>query len=174
MDKEKKNCTITLHRHEIAYDIEVASWRIGKTHFAESSDKEAHEAKLSDDLAEWLDRQISSAVSEVKRRIAFAVRNDNDTEASNAVGAYCNGESCTVPDSSKTVLELQLDKGWRGRADVLASDIHDYIVSNALFEWLVMVAPSFANVYAEKADRHLHRIVDEARSEVIRTPRFIL
>lgn len=174
MDKEMKNCTITLHRHEIAYDIEVASWRIGKTHFAESSDKEAHEAKLSDDLAEWLDRQICSAVSEVKRRIAFAVRNDNEAEASNAVGACCEGGQCEVADNEKTVINLQFDNGWRGRADVLASDIHDFIVAKALFNWLVMVAPSFASVYAEKADRHIARIVDEARSEVIRTPRFIL
>jgi hypothetical protein len=174
IQKEKKDCIITIHRHEIAYDVELVSWRIAKTHFAQSSDKDAYEAKISGEVAEWLDREISSAVSEVKRRISFAVRNDNEAKASNAVGACCEGGQCEVADNEKTVINLQFDNGWRGRADVLASDIHDFIVAKALFNWLVMVAPSFASVYAEKADRHIARIVDEARSEVIRTPRFIL
>jgi hypothetical protein len=165
---------VTLHRNEIAYDVEVASWRIAKTHFAEDL-KSASEGKISDDVADWLDRQISSAVSEVKRKIAFAVTDKNTMSACNGIGD-CDDCDCSCGDDcdGRTVLYLRFGEGWRGNLDVLVSDIHDYVVSTVLFQWLVMTAPAFANVYEAKADRHLDRIVSEARSEVIRTPRFVL
>ena len=163
---------VTLHRNEIAYDVELASWRIAKTHFAEDL-KSASEGKIGDDVSDWLDRQIASGVSEVKRKIAFAITDKNTMRACNGSGDFDACEcSCGDDGDGRTVLYLRFGEGWRGNLDVLVSDIHDYVVSRVLFE--VMTAPAFANVYEAKADRHLDRIVSEARSEVIRTPRFVL
>lgn len=160
-----KRCDIVLTRNEIAYDVEFASWRVAKTHFLEDHKKVA-EGVIDAKTADWLERQITKALSDVRGKISFAVSEQSEEVVNNAVVA---GDDC-----GKYELNLVFGDGWRGRGDVMVVLVHDYIVNRCLSEWFGMVAPEYAEMYNGKAEVSLASIVNEARSERIVTPRFVL
>lgn len=161
-----KDCVITLHWSEIVYDVEMTSWRVAKTHFADSP-KGVAESTLTEEMMSWTERKLKSCLSEVRRSLAFAVTDKSVHSGSDYIGE----RRC---DEQEYILQFCFPEGWRGSGDVLADLIHDYAVNRIITEWFTMVAPELASTYAIQAADTMGKIVSEARSEVIRTPRFVL
>ena len=144
---------VTLLKSEIAYDVEIASYKIAKTHLAESTNQQQHEAVVNEEVNDWLERTIETAWAKVRRTLGFCVR-DYDIMTDDEI----------IVSKPSWSIALYMENGWLGNAETLCNLIHDYVAKFCISEWLLMVMPTRAAEYAALADISLDQALSEARS----------
>lgn len=160
--KENGSYCVLLHRSEIAYDVELASWAMTKTHFvsvkgAQTEDnleqvlEDAQDSVIDDRLADWIDRQTKTAVSKVKSQISHAVVQRS---------RMASDEILDTP--LQWHIQLHFGQEWRGDAQTLCDLIHDYVVKYITHEWCQLKFPTLAATIDAQAEYALREVRAEA------------
>ena len=160
--RENGSYCVLLHRNEIAYDVELASWAMTKTHFVslksnqtddnlEQVLEDAQDSVIDERLADWIDRSVRTAVSKVKSSISPMVVQHSRIASDEILDAPLQWQ-----------LILHFDSDWRGDVQTLCDFIHDYVVKQVMCEWCVLKFPTLAPTLAAQADGVLRDVRAEA------------
>lgn len=160
--KENGSYCVLLHRSEIVYDVELATWALTKTHFvsvkgAQTEDnleqvlEDAQDSVIDERMSDWIDRKVKAAVSMVKSTI------------SPMVVQYSRIASDEILDTPlQWHIQLHFDGNWRGDVQTLCDFIHEYVTNKVTYEWCVLKFPSTAPTIMAQADASLRDVRAEA------------
>ena len=156
------DCVVKLLRSELVYDIDFISWKVAKCRVSENAEAQA-EAQTDGESTNWLNRQIETAVDNVKSEL----------------GIYVN-EPCMrvqtdhVESEEEWTIVLRMESGWRGNVKNLKTYIHGYVVNYVLAYWFEMTLPDEAGKYHVLSEQMLRKVVLMSRNVVATDVKFLL
>lgn len=173
--KGENVCAITLFRNEIIYDIDFTANRIARVNITDDEIKKVEESKkaalittedISKDLKQdFVDRLIRHAITDVRKKMTYAIRDDLSRMATNEID---------VQEPHYDIV-FSFEKGWQGSPQALCDYIHSYIVNHSLKEWFEITLPQYAATFAKRADDDIKQIQSIGRQVVLDgTPGFYL
>ena len=129
-----KEVLVELARNEIAYDASFVSWAQMDEHLL-----------MADKMADFIDRQVKSAVAKLQSNISFA-RVEQSQMRTNDIDGH--------PDCWPIVLVFP--ENWRGSADLMTDLAHRYVAGFVTLEWL----------RAKAKNREERRVVTDKQSDL--------
>ena len=79
-----------------------------------------------------------------------------------------------VKDDREWIINLVMERGWRGDPRRLAVYIHRFVVDSVLSFWYRMVDPSRVQMYASQKEEDRRNIINEARETQVKDVYFRL
>jgi hypothetical protein len=160
--KDYIQCIVTLYFDEIKYDVQYALWQ--KARFtAEITEAEKEKYELTDDDTDWLVRQIDTYVNNAKASVVFSKpMSEKKLLATDVLN--------TTPEEWS--LTMRLSPTWRGSADLVASALHNYVVSGVMKEWSLMAQPDMAANYEAVNDGLELKLISLTRCSTLERPVF--
>ena len=142
--------TITLLRCEIEYDVDFETWKVGDV--SGLPGKERAGLETSEETADWMFRQVNDALSEATGHLR-------------AFSPWVQSRAVTdeVKDDREWIINLVMERGWRGDPRRLAVYIHRFVGDSVLSFWYRMVDPSRVQMYASQKEEDRRNIIKEAR-----------
>lgn len=194
--------TVILYRDRLIYDINYESWKISKTRVDNKTMQS--ELSTDEEADMFLERQFNTAFSKIKENLLFCLdrftkggdtatnklpmKEDIDAELetvtdddyANATHEGEGGETETGEEKPKTNFRVHYTFGfkfspyWKGNAEQMMNNMHNYVRSFALSEWFALVKPDESARYLQYADKYLEALVDVAREESMEGVMFML
>lgn len=161
VDRRGFELTITLLRCEIEYDVDFETWKVGDV--SGLTGKERAGRETSEETADWMFRQVNDALSEA-------------TGYLRAFSPWTMSRAVTdeVSDDREWVINLVMERGWRGDPRRLAVYIHRFVVDSVLSSWYGMVDPSRAGMYESRKEADRRDIINESRETQVNDVYFVL
>lgn len=142
--------TIKLLRSEIEYDVDFETWKVGDSSGLDA--KARSRAETSEETADWMSRQVDNSLSEIGGCLK-------------AFSPWVTSRAVTdeIEDNREWIINLVMERGWRGDSRRLASYIHRFVVDSVLYAWYRMVEPSRAQIYGRHVEDDKKMVVGEVR-----------
>lgn len=154
----KKAITITLYMSELIYDVQNKAFLTGRSRRTEANAAQASNMQASDDeedLNQVL-RSIQTAYTSLLVELSDGMFGSSAT-AKTGTGSSATNE--VMGADSDITLTLNVPSNYvMGLKDTLAACLHDYIVSKAMYEWLLITDKGDAAEYGAMAQDALKRL----------------
>jgi hypothetical protein len=147
---EQKDFCVLFDRHEIEYDVKVKAVAAAKIVYHDAANDLRNDIVEASTQKDMLDRNIKTAISNIKERIRFAVR-PHSRMASNEI--LEGGIQYNIP--------LSFSNEWRSEPETLCDAMHEYIVKFIISKWADLIGQK-NEVYKLEADEALNNVHDIA------------
>lgn len=155
-----RQIVISLKRGELAFDIDMITYKIAKSHLTSRDSRDETAGSLSTEIAcgesdrDYISRLIEEAMENIRSELAWCCQPGSGNTASDM----------SVPDDNDLELTISVHDDSKTGAQVLCTMIHDYVVSYCVYRHLLSTAPAFAASYATLAENAMSRIYNHVRN----------